>query len=68
MKTPSTKAQQGHEEPLHPLEAMARRIDDKLRASGCTVEVVEPSDSNEYVVTFPQGRRVKPDRKPRRGP
>ena len=67
MKTPSTKAQQGQEELVDPLEEMARRIDDKLRAAGCTVEVVEPSDSNEYVVTFPQGRRMKPGRKPRHG-
>lgn len=61
MKTPPTKTQQVQEEPIHPLEEMARRIDDKLRAAGCPVKVIEPSsDSSEYVATFPQRRRAKP--------
>ena len=34
-----------------------RALDDQLRASGRTVAVREPSDTTEFVVTFPQGRR-----------
>jgi len=36
-----------------------KKLDERLRASGRTVEVVEPADTNEFVVTFPQGRRPR---------
>ena len=32
-------------------------LNKKLRDSGCTVTVVEPSDTNEFTVTFPSRRR-----------
>ena len=39
-----------------------KRLDETLRASGCTVEVKEPSDTNEFTATFPRGRRPGPAR------
>lgn len=47
-------------ESMNSLERMALEIDARLRASGRTVTVREPSDSNELVVTFPQVRAPLP--------
>lgn len=47
------------DEPLTPLERMARRLEAHMRDSGRTVEVMEPSDTTEFVVTLPQGQRPK---------
>lgn len=38
-------------------ERRLRALDEKLRASGCTVTVKEPTDTDKYTVTFPRGRR-----------
>lgn len=59
MKQNSQDLSQQSKEPIHPLEAMALRLEEKLRASGLTVEVMEPSDSDEYTVTFPPNRQQK---------
>jgi hypothetical protein len=41
-------------------EKQLQALDDRLRASGRTVTVREPqSDTNEFVVTFPQGKWLK---------
>jgi hypothetical protein len=42
---------------MNALEKAAQRIDAKLRASGRTVTVTEPSDTNVFVATLPRGRR-----------
>lgn len=47
---------------------MAKRVlelNKRLSATGPTVTVKAPSDSNEFVVTFPQGRRPPPKEQPR---
>lgn len=39
------------------LEKRLEALDNRLRASGRTVVVLEPSDSDEYTVTFPPNRQ-----------
>jgi hypothetical protein len=40
-------------------EKQLTALNNQLRASGHTVKVREPSDTTEFVVTLPQGRRPK---------
>jgi len=49
-------------------EKQLEALDEKLRASGRTVAEKEPSDSNEFTVTFPAGRRRTSGRGPGRAP
>lgn len=56
MKKQSNNSSSQQTPQVHPLEAMALRLDARLRASGLTVEVATPSNGTEYTVTFPQAR------------
>lgn len=47
------------EELINSWEKQLQALDERLRASGRTVEVREASDTEEYVVTFPPNRQKK---------
>ena len=59
----STDSTSKQPEQMHYWEKAQENFLQKMRASGHTVTVKEPSDSTEYTVTFPQGR--PPAAKPR---
>lgn len=56
MNTPEHETETQSNELTDRWEAELAALDERLRASGRTVTVMEPSNTSEFVASFPQGR------------
>lgn len=56
-KEPAAAADPPLAQPKFDWEEHLQELDARLRAAGRTVTVIEPSDTNVFTATFPQGRR-----------
>lgn len=59
MKKQEPSSTQQSDELTSSWERQLQALDARLRASGRTVTVTEPSDTTEFVATFPQGKKPK---------